>query len=448
MSRRSLLRRRALPLLAAVMLPTGLTAIPSAHASGSTTVEVVHVLNAVEDVSVASHSDETMPAPPGNELLFLGAFPDSTRGRAYVRFDTSRLPAGVVTSATLRLANYSAPSCGSQTGEGIEVRRVVEPWTDGFLHWGNKPGSTPDDAYIAAAECDVPAEQVEWPVTGIVQDWVDGTSNYGFVLQHPDETLDDGYSRLASVQNTELAPPRLTVTMTVSSAPAFRRVVMQPLSTDESTLIATAPRFVMVMDDPIGGWLSGEFEIEHDPSAGQSGQIWSGFSAWARSGRQSMVQTPPAGLLQDGWHVRWRARARNLDAGTVSDWLPWQHVVVDIAAPEIHSPEVVPSTRTDGTTVITSLTPELRAVVNHPYSDLWVVNFEIEHDPDAPGQGTGPIWGGGYKPGNMANGVKKAVVPSGLLADGWKIRWRVTATSKALVTVSSDWQKATVDAES
>ncbi|NAS21917.1 DNRLRE domain-containing protein [Herbidospora sp. NEAU-GS84] len=303
MSRRSLLRRRALPLL-----------------------------TAVEDVSVASHSDETMPAPPDHELLFLGAFPDSTRGRAYLRFDTSGLPAGVVTSATLRLASYSAPSCGSQTGEGIEVRRVVEPWTDGFLHWGNKPGSTADDAYIAAAGCDVPAEQVEWPVTGIVQEWVDGTSNYGFVLQHPDETLDDGYSRLASAQNTELAQPRLTVTMTVSSAPAFRRVVMQPLWTDESTLIATAPRFVMVMDDPVGGWLSGEFEIEHDP--------------------------------------------------------------------------------------------------------------------DAPDQGTGPIWGGGYKPGTMANGVKKAVVPAGLLADGWKIRWRVTATSKALVTVSSGWRKATVDAAS
>ncbi|MBE1591912.1 DNRLRE domain-containing protein [Nonomuraea angiospora] len=114
--------------------------------------------------------------------------------------------------------------------------------------------------------------------------------------------------------------------------------------------------------------------------------------------------------------------------------------------PTISAPAITPAQTVDGTTVTTSLTPQLAATVADPAPGNLTGEFEVEHDPAATGQGSGQIWTGASQP--VASGGQATVsVPAGKLADGWKIRWRARAANAAASTTSgwSNWQSATVD---
>ncbi|GIH27824.1 hypothetical protein Aph01nite_61340 [Acrocarpospora phusangensis] len=310
----------------------GLTALPAeAH---STTIERVFSLSPVEDVDVSEWNDENSPAGNYNSHLATGTIYGYAI-RALLRFDTGVLPPGTVTSATLSLSNNAAPSCGPEVGEGIQVRRVTSAWSQEFLHWGNKPDSTTEDAQIATKavtpECETWPDRVEWPVTGIVQDWVDGAENHGLVLQSPSEdTSVDNYRWFWSSENPDLHPlhdpPVLTVTVAVVSAPRIFKCYLGPADLPMSggiKVLSLTPTAGTVVTDPAGGAI-GEIEIEHDPAAtGQgTGPIWSASAPYS-------VTVPP-GVLQNGWDIRWRCRATNPAAGTHSDWYPWRYGTVDV----------------------------------------------------------------------------------------------------------------------
>ncbi|WP_433365720.1 DNRLRE domain-containing protein [Streptosporangium sp. CA-115845] len=114
--------------------------------------------------------------------------------------------------------------------------------------------------------------------------------------------------------------------------------------------------------------------------------------------------------------------------------------------PAVSAPAITPAQTVNGTTVTTSLTPQLAATVTDPASGNLTGQFEVEHDPAATGQGSGQIWAGA-SPAVTSGGQATAGVPAGKLTDGWKIRWRVRAANAAASTTSawSDWQTATVD---
>lgn len=437
---------RALPVLVTVLLATGLAVAPATAADDPT--EITLNLTPVADVAVAgSNWSEEYPASPDSGSLGLGDFPDSTRGHAYLRFDTSSLPPGEILSATLRVTATAAPGCDPASGNVLEVRRVTEPWDPGFLWWGDIPGSTPDGAQVTGQPCAIHPGQMTWPVTDLVREWRGGAADHGLVLQPADEITGDGYWVLASSENEEIGGPVLTITMDAYSAPALVKTGVHPsIQKGLSTVVRSVrPSFSGYVSDPVGGILTAEFELEHDPAAtGQgTGLIWTGTVASPVPGTPPAQVRVPAGLLQDGYQIRWRGRAHNVSHGTVSGWSDWRHGVVTVPRPEISSTEVVPSIQTG---VTTSLTPELRAVVVQPDGGVWRVTFQVEHDPDVPEQGTGPIWTG--IPGvRTAPEELSAVVPAGLLQDGYRIRWRVRATSGSALEVSSDWQEVTVELE-
>ncbi|WP_433444530.1 DNRLRE domain-containing protein [Nonomuraea sp. CA-141351] len=107
---------------------------------------------------------------------------------------------------------------------------------------------------------------------------------------------------------------------------------------------------------------------------------------------------------------------------------------------------VSPSAAASGIMYATSTTPTLRAWINDPDSASLRAEYEVEHDPNAAGQGSGLIWSGAVD--NVpANTEAKITVPSGKLADSWKIRWRARAFDNASYSAWSTWQNATVDAE-
>ncbi|MFC4531762.1 DNRLRE domain-containing protein [Sphaerisporangium dianthi] len=410
------------------------------------------------DVDVYSDNDASWPADPTGEYLMAGRMVDAVY-RTHLRFDTAGLSGQTVTDAKLSLLNFDAPVCGSLVGAGIQVRRLTGAWDVNNLHWGNKPASTTEDAQINRAainpDCANWPGPMLWNVTGIAQDWAAGAVNHGLVLMHPNESnTADNWRMFTSAETLEFnTPPTLTVTTTgPSSVPAVADLSITPAQDVNGTITATSltPQLAATVSDTAGGSLTGQFEVEHDPTAtGQgTGQIWAGASAAVPSGGQSVV-TVPVGKLTDGWKVRWRVRAANAAAATTSNWSGWQLATLDVpnspSGPSVSGLQVIPSTLVDDKTTTFSVTPELQAQVHDPTGGMLRADFEIEHEPAAPeGQGSGQIWIGSAE--NVMAGARATVtVPAGKLADGWLVRWRARATSATATSPWSDWQLLMVD---
>ncbi|MFI6540707.1 DNRLRE domain-containing protein [Nonomuraea sp. NPDC050547] len=409
------------------------------------------------DVEVGSDFP-TDPADPGTPYLTAGRLIDGLY-RPHLRFDTTGLAGQTVTDAKLSLVNVDAPACGGSVGAGIQVRRLTGAWSADSLTWGRKPAATTEDAQISKtavnSDCATFPGAMEWTVTGIAQDWAAGAANHGLVLMHPNEAgTADNYRVFTSAENTEFADPAPKLTVTIGAAtsnPSASALAITPAQIVNGVTVATSltPQLGATVADTVGGTLTGEFEIEHDPAApGQGvGQIWAGASPAVASGSRAGV-TVPAGKLVDGWKTRWRARAVNAGASTASAWSAWQNVTVDVPDtqpdPAVGALQVVPSHQADGTTVTTSRTPNLLAQVTDPAGGALRAEFELEHDPAATGQGTGTIWTGAAD--NVTSGSQAGVtVPDGRLSDGWKVRWRARAVAGQRTSAWSGWQSLTVD---
>ncbi|GAA0841685.1 hypothetical protein GCM10009525_55370 [Streptosporangium amethystogenes subsp. fukuiense] len=405
------------------------------------------------DVEVSTNVD--LPTDPTAAFMMAGTQIGNQKFRVHLRFDTAALTGATVSDAKLSLNNIDAPACGAAVGAGIQVRRLTGAWDENNLSWTNKPASTTEDAQINRAgineSCATWPGSMDWNVTGIAQDWAVGAANHGLVLQSPTETNVNNYRAFTSSEDTDFNnPPKLTVTTTgPASAPAVSNLTITPAQAagGVTTVTSLTPQLAATVSDTIGGTLTGEFEIEHDPAATEqgTGQIWTGSSAPVASGNQATAAVP-AGKLTDGWKIRWRARAANTTATTVSAWSAWQTATVDVPNPAVGAFQVTPSQQVNGITVTTSLTPTLHTMVTDPAAQPLRAEVEVEHDPTAAGQGSGQIWAGSLD--NVASGSQASfAVSAGKLTDGWKVRWRVRAVNTATTVGSpwSDWQALTID---
>ncbi|MFI6498907.1 DNRLRE domain-containing protein [Nonomuraea typhae] len=300
-------------------------------------VEATGPLPLSDDVGLWSLDTADMPAYPGAEVMIAGVQSGREKNRTYLRFDTTGLAGQTVTDAKLSVLNINSSACGVAVSDGIQVRRVTAAWSADNLHWANKPAATTEDAAVNkighGQSCSGGEARLEWPATGIAQDWAAGAANHGLVLQSPTET-NVNWRYLTSSENTQFtdAVPRLTITTAAVSTPSVSAVTISPAETVNGTTVTSSltPRLAATVADTIGGTLTGEFEVEHDPTAaGQgTGQIWTGTSPATASGGQAAVDVP-GGKLVDGWKVRWRARAVNTGSSTASPWSDWQLVTVD-----------------------------------------------------------------------------------------------------------------------
>ncbi|MEU6728460.1 DNRLRE domain-containing protein [Nonomuraea wenchangensis] len=390
-----------------------------------------------------------------NTTLWVGTYDDSGAAlveRAYLKFDTSALAKVNVSAATLSMRRTEAYGCGDAQS-GIKAQRVTAAWTDTALTWENQPGTATAGEAVAndTASCGAPGT-MSWNLAAMAQAWASGSANHGLMLRGVDETLDGGrpqYDRAFESFNAT-NKPTLNVTYTLGSTPTVAGLQISPATSAGGTVTATSltPQLAATVADTAGGNLTGQFEIEHEPTApsGQgTGQIWTGTSSAVASGSQATASVP-AGKLADGWKIRWRARAANTATSSVSAWSDWQSAMVDVPNPTVDAFQVTPSQVVDGVTVATSLSPALRTTVTDPAAQPLRAEFELEHDPATTGQGTGQIWAGAVD--NVASGTQaSAAVPDGRLTDGWKVRWRVRAVNTATTVGSSwsDWQAMTVD---
>ncbi|WP_283133674.1 polymorphic toxin-type HINT domain-containing protein [Rhizohabitans arisaemae] len=405
------------------------------------------VLPLVRDLEVFSAASSSLPE--NSQYINVGSNFEYHR-RALMKFDTASLVGKTVTSAALELWDANDYGCLG-TNNDMRVSRITQNWL-ATVFWSTQPGVTADGAAVITRPATCPAGTLSWPITAIAQAWADGTANHGVQVRAVTEAIGHN-SRYSVIRSSEYTgtnghTPRLKVVYTLSD-PGISGLAVTPSQVVNGTPVTSTltPALSGLVSDPAGGSLTGEFQVEHDPTApsGQgTGVIWSGASAAVTPGNAASV-TLPAATLTDGWLVRWRARAVNAGRGTASAWSGWQTLKVDLPKPSVDQLQVTPSTQVNGQTVTSSYTPSLHTTVTHPSAASSTAEFEVEHAPSAPaGQGTGAIWSGSVV--NVASGAQaSATVPGGRLADRWQVRWRVRAVSGGMASAWSAWQALAVD---
>ncbi|MEV0623216.1 DUF6531 domain-containing protein, partial [Nonomuraea sp. NPDC050404] len=224
------------------------------------------------------------------------------------------------------------------------------------------------------------------------------------------------------------------------------------LSSGVWTFSSTTPTFRAIVDDRQDRAMVLVAEVEHDPSAPSqgSGLIWSDSSAVGvtyNSGQRAATDPVSAGKLKDGWLVRWRVRAKTYGTGSVTGpWSEWQTGKVEVGKPAGTGLGALPATRGTDRWTLSSLTPSLYMKVTDPAGAASYLAAEVEHDPSAPGQGTGMIWSAVASTSYASGSNAWIQVPTGKLQDGWQIRWRVRGRSTAgTFGAWSDWQTSKVD---
>ena len=112
--------------------------------------------------------------------------------RIYMKFEIEQLGReSYVASATLRLYKYIEG--GNVRVRSIEVKRVLEHWSEPSIDWVYKPSiaeNSTDLVHVNGA-----GRWYEWNVTADVRSWVDdGTENYGFCLMDSKENSTTDYA--------------------------------------------------------------------------------------------------------------------------------------------------------------------------------------------------------------------------------------------------------------
>ncbi|MER7506498.1 DNRLRE domain-containing protein [Nonomuraea pusilla] len=172
--------------------------------------------------------------------------------RAYLKFDATALQGKTITSATFKAKNSVASGCGTAES-GILAQRVTADWSPATISWPNRPADTTQGAAVArdpqpCVDGNQPPTNTtwEWNVTSIVQAWVSGAPNYGFLLRETDETqsapmFERGFLSSRTDQGSD-ALPTLTVTYSdVASSPTPAAPLAKEPDADPPTVVEVTP---------------------------------------------------------------------------------------------------------------------------------------------------------------------------------------------------------------
>lgn len=188
-----------MPILMALALIICLTVAPRIVNAASTT------LHPQADVTIWQIDPDTNH----NDQWLRAHWVSPAADRILVLFDLSLVPAGShINSATLNLY-VDWMNFGFQYPRDFIAYRLTEDWTETGACWntrggGKGPWSTHGGTFVSSGASSVAiayqaAFWQSWDVTTIVNDWVQGAPNYGFIVKISDEANDNaginGYSR-------------------------------------------------------------------------------------------------------------------------------------------------------------------------------------------------------------------------------------------------------------
>ncbi|MDX3615694.1 DNRLRE domain-containing protein [Streptomyces europaeiscabiei] len=295
-----------------------------AEATYPVTVDPTSTLAVTTDTWVATNYTDSQVS--STELKSGTYDAGGTKARSYLKFDVSDFADKHITDTNLSLYSYWSSSC-STAGAGTQIRRITSTWSSSTVTWDEQPSTTTTGAVTSTAakgySDDCPAGTVNFDIDDIVQDWADGSTNYGIQVRGASETDSLTWRRYRSanyIASDSAVEPHLTVTY--NSYPSTATQILPPASavTPDAT-----PTLWARASDADADQLRYTFEVW---DSGLTTRKTTGNSKYLLSGRMG---TWTAGTLAAGTY-KWRVKA--YDATDLSkSWSAWRTLTVDPTAP-------------------------------------------------------------------------------------------------------------------
>ncbi|MFI6485057.1 DNRLRE domain-containing protein [Nonomuraea sp. NPDC050663] len=412
-------------------------------------------------------------AHAGSTQLKVKANPDasSPRARAYIKFNTSNIARTSVSAATLKLYSETASSSGYMA---VTARRTTEAWDSSTTTWSNLPSQTDTGAAVGTGNA---TGWNSFDVVDIVKAWAGGTANYGFSLKDQFETQYTNNREYTSANATSNRPT-LSVTYSITNLSGLvnngsykivNKSSGKALKVNGGSMDNGAPIDQLTdtsMPYPYMVWKlvsqgDGTYKLFNRKSgkamhvSGASTADGAVISQWADGAYEHMRFYPQnVGSGYGFLRAKHSGKVVELPNSSTSDHADVLQATADGGAnqlwklvpattPSVANFDISPKWDLPGVFTTGSPNPTLRATVSDGSGGTLSTYFQVEHDPADTAHGTGLIWQGyGTK---AASGAKaSASLPTDLLKDGWKIRWRVRSYSASATSDYSDWQSATV----
>lgn len=257
--------------------------------------------------------------------LKAGTYDDGdTKARSLLKFNTSTLTGKHILDADINLYEFHSWSCSARQ---LNVHRVTAAFNSSTL-WSNQPGTGALAGSVTVAKgysSSCPDGWIQLPVTGLVQQWADGTyPNDGVRVMAASETDTYGWKKFNSADASSNKP---YLSVTYNSKPT----VTSPTPPANTYTTDLTPGLTATFNDADGGTGTLYFEVA-DNNTGAL--VTSGSKTGVANGAASTWS--PTSNLTSQYPYKWRVRA--YDGTDYSAWTAYFKIVPD------NTPPAAPST--------------------------------------------------------------------------------------------------------
>ncbi|WP_225839514.1 DNRLRE domain-containing protein [Streptomyces sp. NK08204] len=258
--------------------------------------------------------------------------------RSYLKFDVSPFTGKHIQSASLSLYNYYSATCGT-SGAATDAKRITSSWSSSTITWGVQPTTTTTSKASNTGhwgyDSSCPANWSSWNLQAMVQDWANGSTNYGLQVAAASESDSTTWRRFRSADYTTAGyAPKLVVTYNsypaVPTAAAVSPSAVNAYNGKRYVTSAT-PTLSAKVTDADGGTVKAQFEVTPDPAYNDTTYTYTATSAGVASGSTASLAVPSANAFPAGAHLR--MRVRGYDSTDYGTWSGYTTFVMNTSLP-------------------------------------------------------------------------------------------------------------------
>ncbi|MFD0507040.1 DNRLRE domain-containing protein [Streptomyces chiangmaiensis] len=235
--------------------------------------------------------------------------------RSYLKFDVSPFTGKHIQSATMSLYSYYSATC-STSGATTDAKRITSSWSSTSITWGAQPTTTTTNKATNTGhwgyDSSCPANWSNWTLTGMVQDWANGATNYGLQVASANEADSTAWRRFRSANYSVSGyAPKLVVTYnSYPAVPTATAVSPSAVNAYNGKRYVTSltPTLSAKVTDADGGTVKAQFEVTPDPAFNDTTYTYTATSAGVAPGSTATLAVPSANAFPAGKHLRLRVR--------------------------------------------------------------------------------------------------------------------------------------------
>ncbi|MGW0882103.1 DNRLRE domain-containing protein [Streptomyces sp. NPDC002671] len=258
--------------------------------------------------------------------------------RSYLKFDVSPFTGKHIQSATMSLYNYYSATC-STSGAATDAKRITSSWSSSSITWGAQPTTTTTNKASNTGhwgyDSSCPGAWSNWNLQAMVQDWANGSANYGLQVAGASESDSTTWRRFRSANYTTSGyAPKLVVTYnSYPGAPTAAAVSPSAVNAYNGKRYVTSltPTLSAKVTDADGGTVKAQFEVTPDPAFNDTTYTYTATSAGVASGSTASLAVPSANAFPVGAHLRFRVRG--YDSTDYGSWTGYTTFVMNTGLP-------------------------------------------------------------------------------------------------------------------